>query len=70
VRMLLSFQRPSHLCGQVIPNRGRVRNRPIPERTGEYSARIAARGSRVPAGPGGVRPGLRQSRPPLPPSGG
>jgi hypothetical protein len=44
VRMLLSFQRPSHLSEKGLPSRGAhpgpIR---IPERTGEYSAETAPR---------------------------
>ena len=43
VRMLLSFQRPSHLFGRGFLPGARPKPSPIPERTGEYSARIAAR---------------------------
>ena len=45
VRMLLSFQRPSHLFGKGIPPRGASETVPISERTGEYSARIATWGA-------------------------
>jgi len=67
VRMLLSFQRPSHLFGKGFLPRARPRPSPISERTGEYSAGSAARGSGVdrdpttgparsrPAGAGGRR---------------
>src|ERR1700733_4209071 len=44
VRMLLSFQRPSHLSGKGIPSPGASRTDPIPERTDEYSARAAPLG--------------------------
>jgi hypothetical protein len=43
VRMLLSFQRPSHLFGRGFLPGARPKPSPIPERTGEYSARIAGR---------------------------
>ena len=42
VRMLLSFQRPSHPFRKVVLHKRRVRNpNRIPERTDEYSARMA-----------------------------
>jgi len=47
VRMLLSFQRPSHLFGKVFPSHGASKTVPISERTGEYSARSAVRGRNV-----------------------
>jgi hypothetical protein len=43
VRMLLSFQRPSHLFGRAFLPGARPEPSAIPERTGEYSARIVAR---------------------------
>src|SRR5436305_15164251 len=46
VRMLLSFQRPSHLFGEGLPPRGASETISIPERTGEYSARAAVLGGR------------------------
>ena len=71
VRMLLSFQRPSHLFGEGSSFPGHVHPSPISERTGKYSARTAARGR--PAyrmARAGYRPWLRHARPPLAPSGG
>jgi hypothetical protein len=44
VRMLLSFQRPSHLFGEGSSFPGHVIPSPISERTGKYSAQAAARG--------------------------
>ena len=43
VRMLLSFQRPSHLFGRGFLPRALPKSSPIPERIGEYSAQTAAR---------------------------
>ena len=43
VRMLLSFQRPSHLFGRGFLPGARPKSCPIPERTGEYSARTPMR---------------------------
>jgi hypothetical protein len=62
VRMLLSFQRPSHLFGRGFLPGARPKPSPIPERTGEYSAqRAPRRGPRrgMMAGPAPGRSHLR-----------
>jgi hypothetical protein len=56
VRMLLSFQRPSHLFGRGFLPGGASETSPIPERTGEYSARPAARRSAAAADDSRLRP--------------